>query len=498
MTGGLLGAFRHRTAAFFHLATGAPSGSEHSNSLTLSSSRGVEHLISMNPLPFSALGLCEPIMRALADRNYQEATPIQSQAIPYLLEGRDLWGCAQTGTGKTAAFALPILQLLSEKNERALPKQPRALILAPTRELAGQIMDSLTAYGTHLNLRHTVVYGGVGFPKQVKTLARGVDVLVATPGRLLDLISQKAVNLERVEFFVADEADRMFDMGFAPDVKRILGMMPKDKQSLLFSATMPNEVKAIAEALLRNPVRIEIAPAATTAERVDHKICHVQPRDKHELLMHLLKNEGKGMALIFTRTKHGANHLSEKLGSFGQRSVVLHGNKSQAARQRALEDFRNGRARVLVATDVASRGIDVKGIAVVVNYDVPLEPEVYVHRIGRTARAGAAGLAYTLVTPAERHLLHGIQKVIRQEIESHDHPFDIPIEERRNIPEAIAPKKGRPFRRSGGRNERSGGGRNERGSGGGRNERGGGNWTPTKGNRPRFRSKSRPAHAVAA
>jgi ATP-dependent RNA helicase RhlE len=379
--------------------------------------------VTEKPSGFSNLGLCAPILRALAEKNYTEPSPIQAQAIPYLMQGRDLWGCAQTGTGKTAAFALPILHHLAAANRRPTPKRPRALILTPTRELAVQIKDSFAAYGAHLQLQHTVVFGGVGIPGQIKTMARGVDILVATPGRLLDLCHQRAVDLSTVEIFVLDEADRMLDMGFSPDVKRIMAMLPAKRQSLLFSATMPEPIRRLAEGLLRDPARVEVAPAATTAEKVEQRVCHVTRDKKPNLLLHLLGEQPDGLALIFTRTKHGANHVAERLERGGIRAGVLHGNKSQNARQRALEDFRAGRARVLVATDIAARGIDVKGIALVLNYDVPVDREAYVHRIGRTARAGADGLALTLCDPGERSLLRDIERLIRLQIPTHPHPF---------------------------------------------------------------------------
>ncbi len=372
---------------------------------------------------FAVLGLSAPLLRALDDKKYTQPSPIQAQAIPFLLAGRDVWGCAQTGTGKTAAFALPILQRLSAPGNSAT-RNPRALILTPTRELAGQISESFVAYGRYLPIRHTVVYGGVGLPRQVKILAHGVDVLVATPGRLLDLISQKAVSLAKIEVFVLDEADRMLDMGFAPDVKRIVAMLPRERQSLLFSATMPEAIRKLAEAMLKNPARIEIAPAATTVERVEQRVCHIAQSKKQLLLGHLLKETPKGLVLVFTRTKHGANNVAKKIEASGQRAGILHGNKSQNAREKALEDFRAGRARVLVATDIAARGIDVKGITLVINYDVPVEAEAYVHRIGRTARAGADGMALTLCCQAERPLLKDIQKLIRLEIPVHKHPFE--------------------------------------------------------------------------
>lgn len=378
---------------------------------------------------FQKLGLGEKLARALEENRYSAPSPIQAEAIPHLLAGRDLWGCAQTGTGKTAAFALPILQAISDRPARREPKRPRALVLVPTRELASQVARSFETYGRHARASYAVVFGGVSAGRQIKALLGGVDVLVATPGRLLDLVQQKAADLSVVEFFVLDEADRMLDMGFAPDVKRIIARLPERRQSLLFSATMPPEILALAEQILKDPARVEVAPAATTAERVTQKVCHVGHSGKHGLLVHLLGETPSGLALVFTRTKHGANAVAKRLLGSGHAAGVIHGNKSQNAREKALEEFRTGRARVLVATDIAARGIDVKGISLVVNYDVPVEPEAYVHRIGRTARAGASGLALTLCSPAERPLLREIERLIRHRIPEHDHPFGCPREE---------------------------------------------------------------------
>ncbi len=430
-----------------------------------------------DPNEFATLGLSEQLLRSLAEKNYNTPSPIQKQAIPHLLEGRDLWGCAQTGTGKTAAFALPILNNLAASGTRAGSKQPRVLVLTPTRELAVQISASFSTYGKNLSVSHAVVYGGVGIHQQMRALARGVDVLVATPGRLLDLLSQRALNLDRVGIFVLDEADRMLDMGFAPDVKRIAKLLPSKRQSMLFSATMPDEIRELAESLLRDPVRIEVTPSATTAERISQRICHVSATRKNELLVHLLRESPEGLALVFTRTKHGANRLATRLAEDGYRATALHGNKSQAARQKALEEFRSGKAKVLVATDIASRGIDVKGITLVVNFDVPVEPEVYVHRIGRTARAGAEGFALTLCSPAERHLLRGILKLIKQEIETHPHPFEEKQEEKEHRkPKTVPGYDGRARRRPASRwgNRRSQGGGGQGGQGGGGNQGAGG------------------------
>jgi ATP-dependent RNA helicase RhlE len=377
-----------------------------------------------NTVTFASLHLIAPILRALADKAYTRPSPIQAKAIPLLLEGRDLIGCAQTGTGKTAAFALPILQRLTARPQPRTPRRPRALILTPTRELAAQISENIALYGRHLPLRHAAIFGGVGEQPQIRALAAGVEIVVATPGRLLDLMEQGHAVLDRVETFVLDEADRMLDMGFAPDVHRILAKLPARRQSLLFSATMPEEIRLLANRFLHDPVRIETTPVASTVDTVDQRVCHVQRSDKHRLLVHTLARHPEGLVLVFSRTKHGANRLADNLGRDGIRATAIHGNKSQGARQRALEDFRTGRTRVLVATDIAARGIDVRGIALVVNFDIPEEPEAYVHRIGRTARMGAAGFALSFCDPSERASLRDIQRLIRQAIPVHtDHPF---------------------------------------------------------------------------
>jgi len=375
---------------------------------------------------FDALDLVQPLRRALADKGYFVPSPIQARAIPHLLEGRDLIGCAQTGTGKTAAFALPILQRLAASGGKPARGKPRALILTPTRELAGQVGQSFADYGRHIPLRHAVVFGGVGQNPQARALGAGVDILVATPGRLLDLRQQGLVDFGRVEIFVLDEADRMLDMGFAPDVKRVIAQLPAGRQSLLFSATMPKPILDIAATLLSDPVKIEVAPAATTADRIDQLVCHVGKKDKIKLLERTIGDHVEGLILVFSRTKRGSNKLVKELGASGIRAEAIHGNKSQSARERALEQFRSGRTRVLVATDIAARGIDVKGISLVVNYDIPNEPESYVHRIGRTARAGAAGVAIAFCEPEERAYLRDIEKLVRAEIPvKADHPYAI-------------------------------------------------------------------------
>jgi ATP-dependent RNA helicase RhlE len=375
-------------------------------------------------ITFASLNLSAPLLRALVEKAYTQPSPIQAQAIPPLLEGRDLIGCAQTGTGKTAAFALPILQRLAARPQPRTPRRPRALILTPTRELAAQIDESVGLYGRHLPLRHAVIFGGVGEQPQIRALMSGVEIVVATPGRLLDLMEQRYAQLDGVEIFVLDEADRMLDMGFAPDVRRIVAQLPARRQSMLFSATMPEAIRQMANRLLSNPVRVEVTPVGSTVDRVEQRVCHVDRRDKHRLLVHTLSRHQDGLALVFSRTKHGANRLADNLERDGIRAAAIHGNKSQGARQRALEDFRTGRTRVLVATDIAARGIDVKGIALVVNFDIPNEPEAYVHRIGRTARMGASGFAFSFCDPSERAWLRDIQRLIRQNIPVHtDHPF---------------------------------------------------------------------------
>ncbi len=381
-------------------------------------------------MTFSDLALSPAIQRALAEKQYSEPSPIQAGTIPHLLAGRDVMGCAQTGTGKTAAFALPILHRLSSQPCPRKPRRPRALVLTPTRELAAQIAASFAAYGKHLALKHLVIFGGVGQNPQVRALQSGVDIVVATPGRLVDLDQQGFIDLSAVEIFVLDEADRMLDMGFAPDVKRILAKLPTRRQSLLFSATMPPAIMEIADGLLRDPVKVAVTPVASTAERIRQHVCHVARHDKLPLLVHILGEHPNGLVLVFSRTKHGANKLVKALAGHGIRAEAIHGNKSQTARERALEQFRTGRNRVLIATDIAARGIDVKGITLVINFDIPNEPESYVHRIGRTARAGAEGLAIAFCEPEERDDLRGIERLIRQTLPVlESHPYALPTPE---------------------------------------------------------------------
>ena len=370
-------------------------------------------------LSFADLGLCEPILNAVKSEGYENPTPIQAQAIPHALNGRDLFGCAQTGTGKTAAFALPILHRLMEAGiPSAKVRRPiRALILAPTRELAIQIADCILAYSQNTQIRHTLIFGGVSQVPQVRALQRGIDIVVATPGRLCDLIGQGYVDLSHVETFVLDEADRMLDMGFIHDIRHIAERVPKVRQTLFFSATMPREIRELSSSLLNNPVTIEITPVATAAETVVQSVFIIPQSSKPRLLQTLLSEAVITRALVFTRTKHGADKVLRHLMQAGVRADTIHGGKSQAKRQRALGDFKSNRLRVLVATDIAARGIDVDGISHVINYDLPVEVESYVHRIGRTGRAGATGIALTFCDPSERSRLRSIERVIRQPIE---------------------------------------------------------------------------------
>jgi ATP-dependent RNA helicase RhlE len=361
---------------------------------------------------FVDLGVAEPLLRALAAEGYAVPTPIQARAIPHLLAGRDLLGIAQTGTGKTASFALPILQRLAADRRRTGARAVRALVLTPTRELAAQIGDSFKAYGRHLGLRQAVVFGGVNQRPQVAALSRGIDILVATPGRLLDLLQQGCVRLDAVEIFVLDEADRMLDMGFVRDVRRVVAALPKRRQSLFFSATMPDDIGRLVHEILTDPVRAEVTPAATTVEKVDQRVYFIETANKRALLADVLKDPTFRRVIVFTRTKHGANRLTEQLERSGLAAAAIHGNKSQSARERALESFRRGQMRVLVATDIAARGIDVDGVTHVVNYDLPNVPESYVHRIGRTARAGASGVALSFCAADERAFLRDIERVI--------------------------------------------------------------------------------------
>ncbi|MEX2219607.1 MAG: DEAD/DEAH box helicase [Phycisphaerales bacterium] len=371
---------------------------------------------------FSELGLSSPILRALTQEGYTIPTPIQQQAIPHIMAGRDLLGVAQTGTGKTAAFALPILHRLgaapADKTRRGARKA-RALVLSPTRELAGQIAESFAAYGRESGLSHAVIYGGVSQFHQERALARGLDIIVATPGRLLDLMEQRLVDLSEVQVLVLDEADRMLDMGFIQPIRRIAATTPKARQTLLFSATMPGAVAQLAQSLLRDPVRISVSPTSAAAPKIEQAIYMVARAAKQDLLEHLLSAGGSTItrALVFTRTKHGAERVGKRLERSGVAAATIHGNKNQNQRQRALDRFKSGHARVLVATDVAARGLDVDGITHVVNFDLPMEPEAYVHRIGRTGRAGAAGIALSFCDGEERANLRDIERLLGKKIE---------------------------------------------------------------------------------
>jgi ATP-dependent RNA helicase RhlE len=375
---------------------------------------------------FSELGLIQPLLRAVAEEGYETPTPIQQQAIPHVLAGRDLLGLAQTGTGKTAAFALPILQRLAEAPfPPSTRRRPiRVLVLTPTRELASQIGDSFATYGRHLGLRHAVIFGGVGQGNQERALSSGLDILVATPGRLLDLANQGLVSLRDLGIFVLDEADRMLDMGFIHDVRRVIALLPQKRQTLFFSATMPREAQELADRLLVEPARAAVTPVATTAERIEQHVYHVGKNDKRALLQHVLQDPAIERVLVFTRTKHGANKVAEHLEKARIGAAAIHGNKSQNQRERALAGFKQGTTRVLVATDIAARGIDVDGVTHVINFDLPEVPESYVHRIGRTARAGASGIAYSFCDSDERPLLGAIERLIRLRINViTDHPF---------------------------------------------------------------------------
>jgi ATP-dependent RNA helicase RhlE len=369
---------------------------------------------------FRALGLSESITRALVDEQYSTPTPIQAQTIPQVLAARDVVGIAQTGTGKTAAFALPILDHLAKNRRRPEPRSCRVLVLSPTRELSAQIVDSFETYGRYVRPRVTLAIGGVPLNRQIRALAQGVDVLVATPGRLLDLMQQRAVQLDRVEVFVLDEADRMLDMGFIHDIRKIVAKLPSKRQTLFFSATMPREIADLASHMLKDPVRVAVTPAATTVERIEQRVIHVDRAGKPGLLAEVLRQEPVQRVLVFTRTKRGADKVVRGLAKDGLAAEAIHGNKSQNQRERVLAAFRDGKLRTLVATDIAARGIDVEGISHVVNYDLPNIPESYVHRIGRTARAGADGIAISFCDGEERAYLRDIEKLIRISIPSSD------------------------------------------------------------------------------
>lgn len=380
----------------------------------------------MNMSDFQSLGLSKSLLQAVKNEGYTSPTPVQEQSIPPLLAGRDVLGVAQTGTGKTAAFALPVLQVMSRSRPQG-KRFIRALVLSPTRELAAQIDERFSAYSKHLDIRHRVIFGGVSQNPQVRALQRGLDILIATPGRLLDLIGQGHIDITKVEFFVLDEADRMLDMGFIRDIQKVLKLLPQRRQNLLFSATMPTSISNLAGSFLNDAVMVDVSPKELTVEKIQQKIMFIRKSDKRTLLVKIIKEERVSKGLIFTRTKHGANRLVKQLDQSGIDAVAIHGNKSQGARTKALAGFKKGNIPILVATDIASRGIDVEGITHVFNYDLPNEPESYVHRIGRTARAGRSGIAYAFCDDTEAGYLVGIQQLIGKEIPVDDqHQFHYP------------------------------------------------------------------------
>jgi ATP-dependent RNA helicase RhlE len=379
-------------------------------------------------MSFEKLNLIEPILRALKTEGYTTPTPIQEKAIPILLERKDLLGCAQTGTGKTAAFAIPILQLLHQDELYKASVGIGSLILTPTRELAIQIGESFSAYGRHLKLKHTVIFGGVSQKSQTDALRAGVNILIATPGRLLDLMNQRYVKLDHIKIFVLDEADRMLDMGFIHDVKKVIAKLPVKRQTLFFSATMPKEISSLANSILTNPARVEVTPVSSTANTIQQSLYFVDKKNKKNLLVDLLKDKSIETALVFTRTKHGADRVAMDLNKVGIFTEAIHGNKSQNARQRALSNFKLQKTRVLVATDIAARGIDIDNLSTVINYEIPNIPETYVHRIGRTGRAGASGNSISFCDFEEKEFLKDIQKLIGKPIpvvENHKYPMTV-------------------------------------------------------------------------
>jgi ATP-dependent RNA helicase RhlE len=394
---------------------------------------------------FQDLHLVDPILNALAQEGYTTPTPIQQQAIPHILQGKDLLGCAQTGTGKTAAFAIPILQLLYTAKQH----KPgiKVLILTPTRELAIQIDESFAAYGKYTGVKHTVIFGGVSQLRQTTALKQGVDVLVATPGRLLDLMQQGFVHLRHLEVFVLDEADRMLDMGFIHDVKKVIAKLPEHRQTLFFSATMPNEIQGLANMLLKNPAKVEVTPPASTVDKIEQSLYYTSKTDKAKLLLHLIDEKQITTALVFTRTKHGADKVVKILQKANITAAAIHGNKSQNARQNALNDFKNGKLQILVATDIAARGIDIDDLQYVFNFDLPNVPETYVHRIGRTGRAGNTGISISFCDMEERTELKDIQKLIGIQIPIiAEHPFTLPQGslEQRVMPKQVQQPNKRP------------------------------------------------------
>ena len=424
-------------------------------------------------MQFSDLSLIDPILKALAEEGYTTPTPIQEQAIPILLNRRDLLGCAQTGTGKTAAFAIPILQLLNDERAKSAggPRRIKTLILTPTRELAIQIEESFRAYGRHLNLRSTVIFGGVSQHSQVNTLKAGIDILIATPGRLLDLMNQGFVGLRDVQFFVLDEADRMLDMGFIHDVKKVIAKLPTRRQTLFFSATMPPDVAKLADTILNDPAKVAVTPASSTADTIDQGLYFVGKENKRRLLALILEDKSVKSALVFARTKHGADKVVKDLLNGGFKAEAIHGNKSQNARQRALSNFKSGETRVLVATDIAARGIDVDELSHVINYELPNIPETYVHRIGRTGRAGHDGIALSFCDEEETEFLRDIHKLIGKRVPViTDHPYVLNITAATITPSTPASRQGR---NGGGGNRNGSDRRNSGGRSGGSSDNGG-------------------------
>jgi ATP-dependent RNA helicase RhlE len=457
--------FRHARPR--HLAAGTPSEQD---------------LQMTSPAPdatsFADLGLSAPLLAALADEGYTHPTPIQAKAIPHVLAGRDLFGCAQTGTGKTAAFALPLIDRLLADRRKPAPRRCRVLVLAPTRELAAQIHESFKAYGRHARIKAAVIYGGVGQHSQSRAMMHGVDVLVATPGRLLDLVGQRLVDIRSVEYLVLDEADRMLDMGFIHDIRKIIAMLPADRQTLFFSATLPAEVRELADAMLRDPLEVRTTPRSTPAETVRQSVHFVAKKEKKALLVKLLKEEATGRVIVFARTKHGADKLHRDLDKAGIKAAAIHGNKSQAQRERALAAFKSPRPPVLVATDIAARGIDVDDVAHVVNYELPHEPETYVHRIGRTGRAGQEGAAVSFCDVEEHARLDAIERLLKKSIPARN--------ERPATPAGESRSSGRRGRRGGPRTQASSNGHRSRGGQAGRSGRGqsdGSRHQPGKGRR---------------
>lgn len=429
-------------------------------------------------MKFSDLALGPDLQKALVAIDYHTPTPIQEQCIPKLLAGRDLLGCAQTGTGKTAAFTLPILELMLRNPRPEGERAIRALVLTPTRELAIQIEENLAEYTRYVPITHAVIYGGVKQHKQVRAIDRGIDFLVATPGRLLDLVNQRLLDLTELEFFVLDEADRMLDMGFIHDVKRVLRIIPRKRQSLFFSATMPQNIVELSNEILTNPLQVQVTPASSTVDIIDQAVYFVSKKDKRKLLLHVLEDPEVESALVFSRTKHGANKIAKILADNRISAEAIHGNKSQNHRQRVLQSFKDRKTRVLVATDIAARGIDVEDLSHVINYDLPNVPETYVHRIGRTGRAGASGIALSFCDVEERPFLRDIKKLIDREIPAvGEHPY---VDDSREPASASAPA-------SNGRSGNSNGGGNR----GGRNRGGGGGGNSNRGNRNRSRNRNR-------